>query len=256
VDASLLLGFLNWAARALAIPGVKSSWSFGKKRWWRRKFKKVFGQAEKEYFLACGMLQVNPLIRQFVRNADPQLANYPFVKPTRLQMQFSAERVASGSEVRALAYIGDALKTDGGLASRVVPDDLIESRLDIDFVSFGAVSNLMTLATFENPSNQLASFDSAAGTFVSKVDGQPLYRVPDGYDCGIILRIHPNQFPRRTWIVCAGLGEWGTSGSAWFLAYRWREIVEKLKDVDQFVCVIQVRLGQDESATLQTYASK
>jgi len=32
----------------------------------------------------------------------------------------------------------------------------------------------------------------------------------------------PADFPNHSWIVCAGLGEWGTSGTAWYLAHRWR----------------------------------
>jgi hypothetical protein len=46
-------------------------------------------------------------------------------------------------------------------------------------------------------------------------------------DHGFILRITPPEFPTRSWIVCAGLGEWGTSGSSWFLANKWQELVEK-----------------------------
>jgi hypothetical protein len=245
-----LIGILNWAARALAIPGVKLSWSFGKERWWRRKFKRVFGQGEQEYLLACGMLRLDRLIPQLLRTVNPQLADFPFAKPTRPVMRFSAQGVTSGCEVRALAYIGTALRTDGGLSSRVVGDEVIESRLDVDFISFGAMSNLMTVAAFENTGNQLATYDGATGFFVSKKDGTRLCQIREGYDYGLILKIHPVQFPQRTWIVCAGIGEWGTSGSAWFLAYRWRNIVRKSKDNAPFACVVEVRPGQDESATL------
>jgi hypothetical protein len=64
------------------------------------------------------------------------------------------------------------------------------------------------------------------------------------------LKIHPKQFPGRVWIACAGKGEWGTSGSAWFLANRWKEIVKQLSNTDRFVCVIEVERLKDQSATL------
>jgi len=47
----------------------------------------------------------------------------------------------------------------------------------------------------------------------------------------------------------AGLGEWGTSGSAWFLAMKWKELLKRSKGRD-FGAVIRVRQGQDESAEI------
>lgn len=168
-------------------------------------------------------------------------------------MLFSAQRVVSGCELRAVAYVGPALSTDGNLASKVIADDLIADKLDIDFISFGAMNNLKTITVFANPANHLVDYDRKLGFFVSKKNGQRLCDVREGCDYGVILKIHPTQFPRRTWMVCAGIGEWGTSGSAWFLAHRWRDIAKKLKDSDQFACVIEVRTGQDESATLGVF---
>ena len=63
----------------------------------------------------------------------------------------------------------------------------------------------------------------------------------------MILKIHPSQFSNRTWLVCAGLGEWGTSGAAWYLAYKWREIYRFAKS-EHFSIIVRVRPGQDESA--------
>ena len=53
----------------------------------------------------------------------------------------------------------------------------------------------------------------------------------------------------RTWIAVAGLGEWGTSGAAWFLARNWKE-VEKIYKQKPFGLIIKVRAGKDESAQL------
>jgi hypothetical protein len=186
-----------------------------------------------------------------LKSANQQLGAFPFTKPTHPEMLFSAQRVASGCELRAVAYVGSALSLDGGIASKVIADDLIAGKLDIDFISFGAMSNLLTLNAFSNPANQFVDYDRKSGFFVSKKDGQRLCDVRKGCDYGVILKIHPEQFPKRTWIVCAGIGEWGTSGSAWFLAHKWRDLAKDLKNSDQFACVIEVTPGQDESAIVR-----
>ena len=170
-------------------------------------------------------------------------------------MSFSAQRVASACELRAVTYVSSALSVEGGRASRVIGDDSIATKLDIDFISFGVMNNLLTRNALANSANRFVDYDLKSGFFVSKKDGQPLCEVRAGHDYGVILKLHPDQFPKRTWIVCGGVGEWGTSGSAWFLANRWKSLAEKLKDDDQFVCIIELQPGQDESAVLRNFLS-
>jgi hypothetical protein len=247
------LAILNWSARALAIPGVKGTWNYGARRLWRRRFKRVFGSTAHEYSIAYANLEVNPAIQQIARPVNAQLSDFPLAKPARPTMMFSAQKVVSGSELRALSYIGPSLFSNGGIVGKVVADDSIADRLDLDFISFGAMSNLKTLDVFANAANHLAEYDGALGFFVSKADKNPLCGVQAGFDYGIILKIHPHQFPQRTWIACAGVGEWGTSGSTWFLSNRWAEIAKTVGENDQFVCVIEVKPGQDESARLHHF---
>lgn len=243
----------NWLARALAIPGLKATGKFGLKRWWRRQFKKVIGSTASEYFIAYANLEVNPLVLRSVSNLQQQLARFPLVKPNHPDMFFSAQKVVSGSELRAVSYIGTSLVADGGIVAKVVADDAIADKLDIDFISFGAMSNFKTLDVFANPANRLAGYSDKDSLFKSKSNGNPLCDFPAGYDYGLILKIHPQQFPGRTWICCAGIGEWGTSGSTWFLAKKWKEIAKRVSERDQFACVIQVKPGQDESARLHHF---
>lgn len=134
-----------------------------------------------------------------------------------------------------------------------IADDTVSDKLDLDFISFGAMSNLKTMDVFSNAANNLADYDGHLGFFVSKNDSRTLCSTQPGCDYGLILKIHPHQFPQRTWIACAGVGEWGTSGSTWFLANRWAEIAEKVNESEQFVCVIQVTPGQDESSRLHYF---
>lgn len=193
---------------------------------------------------------VHPELISTSLSVHSKLAFFPLAKPARPDMAFSAQSLASSCEIRAVAYVGSVLTREGGVSANVVTDNSISQRLDLDFVSFGALSNLKTLDAFGNPANQLAEYDPAMGFFVSKRDRKPLYQRRTGYDYGIILKVHPSQFPRRTWICCAGSGESGTSGSAWFLAHRWKHIAGRVKETDQFVCVIEVKESQDESGQM------
>src|SRR5690349_5306190 len=120
-----LLELSNWVARTLAIPGIKASWSYGRKRWWRRRFKRVFGSTSREYTVAYASLEVNPMVQEAARQINAQVGEFPLVKPTRPTMMFKAQKVVSGSEFRALSHIGPALLRDGGIAGKPVADDSI-----------------------------------------------------------------------------------------------------------------------------------
>jgi hypothetical protein len=72
---------------------------------------------------------------------------------------------------------------------------------------------------------------------------------------GIILKIHPTQFPERTWIACAGMGETGTSGAAWFLARKWKELEKRADGAGRFFALIAVEQGKDESAVVIKFGS-
>ena len=48
------------------------------------------------------------------------------------------------------------------------------------------------------------------------------------YDYGVILRIHPHKFKKKSWICCAGNGAWGTSGAAYFLSHQYHKIKKSI----------------------------
>jgi GGDEF domain-containing protein len=54
--------------------------------------------------------------------------------------------------------------------------------------------------------------------------------------------------------MCAGIGEWGTSGAAWYLAKHWRDLAKRFGKGD-FAVVLKVTDGADESATAVAMAS-
>jgi hypothetical protein len=95
--------------------------------------------------------------------------------------------------------------------------------------------------------NQLVRFKD--GRFVT-VSGRTILDPSSDpkIDYGMILKAHPPNLSDRNWIACGGYDEWGTSGAAWYLSRKWRDI-RKLFRKKPFVIFVQVERGRDESAT-------
>jgi hypothetical protein len=245
---NILFNVLGGLLTVPAAAGLALTW----KKWRNRNFAKVFGPGKKCPQLAYGSLTPNlDAVEKFV--APDHRAEYRrslFIKPLSPGIAFSTDEVSGGCEVRALTYVSSALIGDANIKSTVVSDEFIKEKVDLDFISFGFANNVKTLDLFANCKNEFADFDYKRYAFVSKKSGRPIYHRPAGGDYGLILRIHPDQFPERTWLCCAGLAEWGTSGSAWFLARKWRQLSHRLDADEQFLALIAVKSGQDESATL------
>jgi len=127
------------------------------------------------------------------------------------------------------------------------------SRVDVSFISLGGPnSNFKTEDTLGHPVNNLVTMSSAG--FVNPSTQQPVASIVSDatYDYGMILRICPSQHSARTWIVCAGVGEWGTSGASWFLANKWSKLFwhRLWQRKKQYAVIVRVRRGQDESAEI------
>ena len=121
----------------------------------------------------------------------------------------------------------------------------IADKADLSFVSFGIMSNVKTVQLLETSGNHLARYHE--GQFIAKLSGGVLARASQQTDYGLIVKVHPSNLPDKTWICCGGLGEWGTSGAAWHLSRKWRNIPYKFTR-RAFVIVVRVRPGSDESA--------
>jgi hypothetical protein len=205
------------------------------------KFKRIFGPCEDPYTLVYAALALSA--------STPQ----PYTKPGgNPNARFSISNPVSISEVRAANYMATAFGRSLGGTALVRSDVDVRNTLDIDFVCFGGpLSNFKTVDCQTNTANRLATFDQAvpAQMFRNLSDGKSLAKFLPGYDYGLILKVHPAQFPNRVWLACAGLGEWGSSGSAWFLANKWNEIRKKV-GAKPFAALVRVTPGQDESAEI------
>ena len=175
--------------------------------------------------------------------------SHPYTKPGGdPNLGFSISQPVSISEVRAANYLASAIGKYAGTTPSLRSDLDVIANLDLDFISLGGPgSNLKTADCQLNAGNRLAAIDLINSQFVTPVGGQSLVTFDPGFEYGVILKVHPTQFPTRVWLICAGIGEWGTSGSAWFLAHKWTQIRKEARN-KPFATIVRVRPGQDESA--------
>jgi hypothetical protein len=211
-----------------------------------------------EIRMTYGQLLLQPLIDQ-----SEQPITHPYTKPPRrggtpLNETYSIEHPVSESEVRASTYIAALLGLPGNLHPLLVSDTEASSLLDSNFISFGGPgSNYKTADALASEANIFIRMSPNSFSLPNGVD--LTYTCTTEADHGFILRITPPEFPARSWIVCAGLGEWGTSGSSWFLANRWQVLIKRIyplaywsgiMQIPDFMAIIRVRPGQDQSARM------
>jgi len=146
---------------------------------------------------------------------------------------------------RAAAYLINKLASVRKITVRVISDTDIEvaSKWDGTFINLGSsASNIKTDSIKHLPENTW--FLDDLGKFTFK-DGRDLEIDASG-DKGIILKLVNPHFPGHSLFVCAGLGEWGTSGSAWFLSTHWRMLSRRFGK-HPFLIALSVTPGNDES---------
>lgn len=214
-------------------------------------------KADTEIKMAYGQLLLPP------SDQSGRPITHPYIKPPRRGgapsgESYSIEHPISECEVRASTYIATLLGLPGNLRPLLVSDTEASFLLDCNFISFGGPgSNYKTTDALSSEANIFIRM-SPNGFSLPTGENFPL-TCSNEADHGFILRITPPEFPSRSWIVCAGLGEWATSGSSWYLANKWQELIKKIYPlaywsgvihIPDFMAMIRVRPGYDQSARM------
>lgn len=242
-----------WESLALNVIGgilagwTFSVWHFAAREFTKGRFKQLFGSNTVEEGITL-IYEEMALPSQF--------GTHPYFKPgyETTGRFFSIGRPIPIASVRAISYLSNTIGRAIGRSPTIRSDIEVRNVLDVDFICFGGpYSNTMSETCFANGGNRLVSFDQNTTQFKAKGSGQALIQIEGNYDYAVILKLHPVQFPERVWIVCAGIGERGTSGAAWYLANKWRELRGKAKDkpfAAFFRVEPDVHSGRDQSAEL------
>jgi len=159
------------------------------------------------------------------------------------------DRVLGSNILRLLGYLAGALGRyrDNAAPLTFVSDEDIENRWDGTMICFGSSdSNIKTLDVEGLPQNGFYKFKfNTAGQRCFEVAERD-YNIAPNEDKAVILRIRNPRFPQHWLFVCAGLGEWGTSGSAHYLFSHWKQLHKRFKDRN-FIIVVGVKGRSDEN---------
>ena len=236
---------LNVLGGAITV-GLIELWRLLNRTLAKRAFRRIFGEdifSPMSFHLVYGEMELRPL-----QLPNGEVTKHPYQKPGEEASGkvFSIDRPVSSCEVRSAKYLATMIGLEARVGPSLSSDLYLKDRLDLSFIAFGGPgSNFKSRDAINNQQNDMIKFDGS--NLMSVKTGRALVNLEDGFDYGLILKIHPTQFQNRIWLVCAGRGEWGSSGAAWFIARKWREI-EKLAGNSQFSIVVRVRNEQDEYA--------
>ena len=207
------------------------------------------GSTGNQFAIVYGALKDSRVVFGQPVPANRFVKYYPNGRAVNLPGPFG--NIVGDCEIRASSYIINSLSSDRKDVIPVIPDEDAFKILDRTIVSFGSPSsNLVSDLILREPRNRYVNFGQTNGMpCINNLVTQKQhvgFQGPSPKDIGLILKIQNERFPNQNLFVCAGLGESGTSGAAWYLARHWR----KFRNQADFGIVLEVEIGSDESARI------
>lgn len=211
-------------------------------------------------FPGIGVIHGQPfyiVYAQFV--LDAPVSGFDYVKVDnsghRGGYKVSISTPVSKCEVRAATYLTAMLSQIGKIKPILASDNDTDSEKDLSVIAIGGLPNLRTTEIFQQ-------LDSERQTLLAEFFGKqriPGHTLTGDYDYGVIVRLTPPGNPTKPKIICAGLAEWGSSGSSRYLAYHWADIARSLRgrfanflplSIPDYLAFVRVRPGDDSSAVV------
>jgi hypothetical protein len=235
VIGSLIAGFLTI--------GIIEGYKFYKLNIQHKQFKKVFGTYDKDKLhLIFPALSVRPEVIHQLQTSDLLDNKYPLVQYGGAFIKSS--KLLAYADTISLKYVLDILATTLGSKSVITTDEDLQRKLDLSLISFGGSSFYCTYV-LDQPNNKFYKFNG--DSVISTQDPSRAFTINAKYDYGLIIKYQHDNFPYRTWIIVAGLGESGTRGAGWFLSTHWQQLSEAFNN-NTFGLVVRVNHGVDNSA--------
>jgi hypothetical protein len=158
--------------------------------------------------------------------------------------------VLGDAEIRAFSYLTSELSLYRDVPLEVLDDVTAFPNVARSFLSLGSPSsNELSDFSLRQSENKFLEFaQDSGGVFVRSRKNNEVLRAFEyrgGKDLGIVLKIPNARFRGHYFFVCAGLGEWGTSSAAWYLARNWRRLPWSRKG---FGVVVEVDPHSDTTA--------
>ena len=204
-----------------------------------RAFRQVFGNDLDDFYIVYPSY-VSP-------DKDTTFQKPPSKVPRPSFLTVNLTTINSNASTRSVSHLSYAIGNYSPSLPHIRSDIDLDQRMDISFLSVGGLNNYKSLDVFENTSNIFLQFGN--GGIQSKTSGESIANIEGKIDYGLILKIHPENNPNRTWLCVAGIGEWGTSGASWWLSRHWKTIHKCAKE-KSFACITKTIYGSDDSTSL------
>lgn len=132
---------------------------------------------------------------------------------------------------------------------KVTLDENVMNNWEGTFICFGSSdSNIKTYDIESLNENNLYSFGFGQnGIRCFTIRGES-YSIDTSGDVGILMRLQNPYHSDHKLFVCAGIGEWGTSGASYYLFKNWRQLYRRFGSKTNFALIIKVDFNSDESA--------
>lgn len=216
------------------------------------KFKRFFGQKAIESDKVYVVLDPyeHPISRanlphgqaRFIKNFQGRKPNSPLV---------GEDKLLGSCSVRVTKYSVSefALFRQKTNPVKIVLDESVINNWEGTFICFGSSdSNIKTFDIESLPENNLYTFGFGQnGIRCFNIRGDN-YSIDQNGDVGILMRLKNPYHDEYKLFVCAGIGEWGTSGAAYYLFKNWRRLHKRFGSKTNFALVIRVDINSDESA--------
>lgn len=216
------------------------------------KFKRFFGQkaidSDKVYIVLDPY--EHPISRanlphgqsRFIKNFQGRKQNTPLI---------GEDKLLGSCSIRVTKYSVSefALFRQKTNPVKVTLDESVINNWEGTFICFGSSdSNIKTFDIESLPENNLYSFGFGQnGLRCFNIRGDN-YSIDQNGDVGILLRLKNPYHDEHKLFVCAGIGEWGTSGAAYYLFKNWRRLHKRFGSKTNFALIIKVDFNSDESA--------
>ena len=153
----------------------------------------------------------------------------------------------STCDARAVGYLSSAFAFARRQPPKIVTDEEILPKWNATLICFGSSgTNIKTHEILKLEENTYAEF--VFNEIKTRWDNASFTWQHDPYgDKGLIVKLPNPRFPHHTLTVCAGLGEYGTSGAAFYLSRHWEMLYKRYKE-HPFCIIVAVSHGADESA--------
>lgn len=163
--------------------------------------------------------------------------------------------IISDHTLQAYSYIIQELAKYTKLID-ISTDEFAYIDLDNSFLTIGGpISNELTYFAMQEKTNiffQFSGFENGAKEdwqidVIDNSSEKISFKRTYSKDIGILMKIRNTRFRRHHFFVCAGLGSWGTSGAAWYLANNWKKLYAEFNS-NEFGILLEVSVGSDTSA--------